>query len=172
MDAGAPKAGGGRKAALPVPAAGTDAAVNAGAAPLPVPEGAAAAADDAAAAAAAAGAGSGGGGGEEDDDAQVERFYALLDSIRAMRGAYGAGDVDGDGAGADGVEAGGGGGRKRLRAAEPPWRPAFRLEDFEEPSPTSSKRASRQEADAERPAAASPPPRRAGARLDAGRKSF
>ena len=172
MDAGAPKAGGGRKAALPVLAAGTDAAVNAGAAPLPVPEGAAAAADDAAAAAAAAGAGSGGGGGEEDDDAQVERFYALLDSIRAMRGAYGAGDVDGDSAGADGVEAGGGGGRKRLRAAEPPWRPAFRLEDFEEPSPTSSKRASRQEADAERPAAASPPPRRAGARLDAGRKSF
>ena len=168
MDAGARKAGGGRKAALPVPAAGTDAAVNAGAAPLPVPEGAAAAADDAPAAAAAAGAGS----GEEDDDAQVERFYALLDSIRAMRGAYGAGDVDGDSAGADGVEAGGGGGRKRLRAAEPPWRPAFRLEDFEEPSPTSSKRASRQEADAERPAAASPPPRRAGARLDAGRKSF
>lgn len=171
MDAGARKAGGGRKAALPVPT-GSDDAHNVDAvrvarrAPLPVPEGAEAAAD----APAAAGARSG--GGEEDDDAQVERFYALLDSIRAMRGAYGAGDVDGDGAGAVGVEAGGGGGRKRLRAAEPPWRPAFRLEDFEEPSPTSSKRASRQEADAERPAAASPPPRRAGARLDAGRKSF
>ncbi|RLM99639.1 uncharacterized protein C2845_PM06G25570 [Panicum miliaceum] len=179
MDAGAPKAGGrdgGRKAVLPVPA-GIDDADNAGAArvarraPLPVPEDAAAAANaPAAAAAAAAGAGAGSRGGEEEDDAQVERFYALLDNIRAMRGAYG----DGDGAGADGVETGGGGARKRLRAAEPPWRPAFRLEDFEEPSPTSSKRASRQEADAERPAAASapPPPRRAGVRLDGGRKSI
>ncbi|XP_039803692.1 NRR repressor homolog 1-like [Panicum virgatum] len=92
-----------------------------------------------------------------------------------MRGAYGAGDGDGDGGstGADGVVTGGGGGgaRKRLRAAEPPWRPAFRLEDFEEPSPTSSKRASRQEDDGERPAAPSAPPRRAGGRLDGGRKS-
>ena len=160
MDAGARKAGGGRKAAQSVPT-GSDDADNADAArvarraPLPVPEGAEAAAD----APAAAGAGSG--GGEEDDDAQVERFYALLANIRALRGLV-----------PPPYAAGSGATTSRKRAAEPPWRPAFRLEDFEEPSPTSSKRASRQEADAERPAAASPPPRRAGARLDAGRKSF
>ncbi|OEL18838.1 hypothetical protein BAE44_0020143 [Dichanthelium oligosanthes] len=181
MDGGAPKAGGG-KAALPVPA-GSDA--NAGAARVarhaPLPE-------DAAPAAAATGAGSGSGGGEEEDDEQVERFYALLDNIRAMRGAYGPSDGDCDGTGADGVETGGGSGaRKRLRAAEPPWRPAFRLEDFEEPSPMSSDDAARRaktttnvpDADAEaggaRPpavASAPPPPRRAGVRLDGGRKSI
>jgi len=58
-------------------------------------------------------------GGGEDDDEQVERFYALLDNIRAMRGM---------------VSTGGSGtttGRKRARDAEPPWRPAFRMEDFE-----------------------------------------
>jgi hypothetical protein len=47
---------------------------------------------------------------------------------------------------------------KRLRGSEPPWRPAFRLEDFEEPTPTSSsssdvapcaKRTRGQEAEAE-----------------------
>ena len=98
---------------------------------------------------------------DDDDDEQVERFYALLANIRALRGLV-----------PPPYAAGSGATTSRKRAAEPPWRPAFRLEDFEEPSPTSSKRASRQEADAERPAAASPPPRRAGARLDAGRKSF
>ncbi|XP_066360664.1 NRR repressor homolog 2-like [Miscanthus floridulus] len=58
-------------------------------------------------------------GGGEDDDELVERFYALLDNIRAMRGM---------------VSTGGSGttmGRKRARDAEPPWRPAFRMEDFE-----------------------------------------
>ncbi|CAN6328518.1 unnamed protein product [Urochloa humidicola] len=59
---------------------------------------------------------------DDDDEEQVERFYALLANIRAMRGmlppyAPCAGDVAGS--------------RKRLRAAEPPWRPAFRMEDFE-----------------------------------------
>ncbi|KAL6864987.1 hypothetical protein ACP4OV_016138 [Aristida adscensionis] len=72
---------------------------------------------------------------EEDDDEQVERFYALLANIRAMRGAphMDGGGVD-DGGEADG--GGGGGARKRVRGtAEPPWRPAFRPEDFEEPTP-------------------------------------
>jgi len=55
------------------------------------------------------------GGGGEDDDEQVERFYALLENIRAMRGMLGATAA----------------GRKRAREAEPPWRPAFRMEDFE-----------------------------------------
>ena len=105
--------------------------------------------------------GAGAGVVEDDDDEQVERFYALLANIRALRGLV-----------PPPYAAGSGATTSRKRAAEPPWRPAFRLEDFEEPSPTASKRASRQEADAERPAAASPPPRRAGARLDAGRKSF
>lgn len=57
-----------------------------------------------------------------------------------MRGAYGSGD--GTGALDDGVvDTGGGGGarvKRRLRGSEPPWRPAFRLEDFEAPAPTSS----------------------------------
>lgn len=54
--------------------------------------------------------------GSEDDDEQVERFYALLDNIRAMRGMVSTG--------------GAASGRKRARD-EPPWRPAFRMEDFE-----------------------------------------
>ncbi|CAL4900355.1 unnamed protein product [Urochloa decumbens] len=72
--------------------------------------------------------GGGGGGVEEevddDDDEQVERFYALLANIRAMRGLlppYPYASCAGGDAGS----------RKRLRAAEPPWRPAFRMEDFE-----------------------------------------
>ncbi|KQK06655.1 NRR repressor homolog 1 [Brachypodium distachyon] len=56
------------------------------------------------------------------EDEQVERFYALLANIRALRDVCGFG---GDG--------GGGSSRKRARAAEPPWRPAFRMEDFREP---------------------------------------
>ncbi|KAL6631094.1 hypothetical protein ACP70R_028434 [Stipagrostis hirtigluma subsp. patula] len=80
----------------------------------------------AAAAATAAGTVAGGKVEEEVDDEQVERFYALLANIRAMRGVYGAGGETIDGGG-------GGGPRKRARQAEPPWRPAFRLEDFEEP---------------------------------------
>uniref|UniRef100_A0A0E0L1P0 Uncharacterized protein n=1 Tax=Oryza punctata TaxID=4537 RepID=A0A0E0L1P0_ORYPU len=61
------------------------------------------------------------------EDEQVERFYALLANIRAMRGMYSqyrddAAAGDGDGASR----------RKRARRAEPPWRPAFRMEDFEE----------------------------------------
>ncbi|RLN28125.1 uncharacterized protein C2845_PM05G23310 [Panicum miliaceum] len=58
-------------------------------------------------------------GGELDGDEQVERFYALLENIRAMRGMLGAGG------------AATAAGRKRAREAEPPWRPAFRMEDFE-----------------------------------------
>ncbi|OEL35955.1 hypothetical protein BAE44_0003027 [Dichanthelium oligosanthes] len=65
---------------------------------------------------------SGGVGGGEDDDEQVERFYALLDNIRAMRGMLGA--VGGTATAA--------GRNKRAREAEPPWRPAFRMEDFEQ----------------------------------------
>lgn len=61
---------------------------------------------------------------EDDDEEQVERFYALLANIRAMRGLppySGAGGGSGSGPS-----------RKRTRHAEPPWRPAFRMEDFEE----------------------------------------
>ncbi|XP_066368772.1 NRR repressor homolog 1-like [Miscanthus floridulus] len=58
-------------------------------------------------------------GGGEDDDEQVERFYALLDNIRAMRGMFSSTG------GAAAL------GRKRAREAVPPWRPAFRMEDFE-----------------------------------------
>ncbi|EES18100.1 hypothetical protein BDA96_09G121000 [Sorghum bicolor] len=60
------------------------------------------------------------GSGGEDDDEQVERFYALLDNIRAMRGMVSTGGT--------GTAAGR---KKRARDAEPPWRPAFRMEDFE-----------------------------------------
>ncbi|XP_062179425.1 NRR repressor homolog 1-like [Phragmites australis] len=72
-------------------------------------------------------------GGSEDDE-QVERFYALVANIRALRGLYGAGaGVGVDGARADCGRSGPAGrGRKRAREAEPPWRPAFRMEDFEE----------------------------------------
>ncbi|XP_062180788.1 NRR repressor homolog 1-like [Phragmites australis] len=76
------------------------------------------------------------GGGEEEDDEQVERFYALLANIRALRGAYSAAaDI-----GTDGGEAHCGGARKRLTGAEPPWRPAFRLEDFEDAADAETKR--------------------------------
>lgn len=130
-----PKAGGGGKVVLPVPAAidaGAGAATGATSSARAAKKAtlAAAAHAPAAATAAAPGAETSNGGGEEEDDALVERFYALLDNIRAMRGAYG-----GFGSGDEG------GGRtrvKRLRGSEPPWRPAFRLEDFEEPAPTSS----------------------------------
>ncbi|KAL6864986.1 hypothetical protein ACP4OV_016137 [Aristida adscensionis] len=74
----------------------------------------------------------------EVDDEQVERFYALLANIRAMRGVYGYGaacDDDGDGGETDGGGGGGAARRKRARHAEPPWRPVFRIEDFDEPSP-------------------------------------
>jgi len=151
MDGGAPttKAGsGGKKAVLPVPAEMNDAGASAattsarGARKATLPGAAACASTDvdAPAAATAAPGEESNGGGEEDDDEQVERFYALLDNIRAMRGAYGSGD--GTGALDDGVvDTGGGGGarvKRRLRGSEPPWRPAFRLEDFEAPAPTSS----------------------------------
>ncbi|KAL6620123.1 hypothetical protein ACP70R_035262 [Stipagrostis hirtigluma subsp. patula] len=112
---------------------------------------------------------SGGGGEEEEevDDEQVERFYALLANIRAMRGVYG--DGFGGGTGTDGGETEDGGGpRKRARRAEPPWRPAFRLEDFEVPPSPATDNAPcaqsswkpRNEADdaASTPAVASPPP--------------
>uniref|UniRef100_A0A0E0L1P1 Uncharacterized protein n=1 Tax=Oryza punctata TaxID=4537 RepID=A0A0E0L1P1_ORYPU len=73
--------------------------------------------------------------GEEDDggDEQraVERFYALVANVRAMRGMYRS---SGDGASADsatgGNADGGGGERKRARRADQPWRPVFRMEDF------------------------------------------
>ncbi|KAL5230727.1 hypothetical protein ABZP36_029503 [Zizania latifolia] len=68
------------------------------------------------------------------EDEQMERFYALLANIRALRGMYrdavavgGASGLDDEGE--DGV----GPSRKRARCAQPPWRPAFRIEDFEEP---------------------------------------
>uniref|UniRef100_A0ACD5TGK1 Uncharacterized protein n=1 Tax=Avena sativa TaxID=4498 RepID=A0ACD5TGK1_AVESA len=68
------------------------------------------------------------------EDEQVEKFYALLDNIRAMRGMYARGS-GGAGASTDDTASevcGGVGGRKRARWAEQPWRPAFRMEDFEE----------------------------------------
>ncbi|TVU19053.1 hypothetical protein EJB05_35181, partial [Eragrostis curvula] len=98
----------------------------------PVPDGAAAAALGAPT---AAGAEANGSGGEEVDDEQVERFYALLANIRAMRRVYtpGAGDDTADG-GSSGAA------RKRLRSADPPWRPAFRMEDFEDAAATATSR--------------------------------
>ncbi|OEL35952.1 hypothetical protein BAE44_0003029 [Dichanthelium oligosanthes] len=69
---------------------------------------------------------------DDDDDEQVERFYALLANIRALRGLppY----VASAGASCGGGDAGDTATRKRTRHAEPPWRPAFRMEDFEEPA--------------------------------------
>ncbi|CAL4907796.1 unnamed protein product [Urochloa decumbens] len=61
---------------------------------------------------------------EEDDDEQVERFYALLANIRALRGLCTAWE--------SGSSPAAGRGRKRAREAEAPWRPAFRMEDFAE----------------------------------------
>ncbi|XP_062231230.1 NRR repressor homolog 1-like [Phragmites australis] len=67
----------------------------------------------------------------EEEDEQVERFYALLANIRALRGMYRAGSSAG--AGADrGGSGSAGRARKRAREAEPPWRPVFTMEDFEE----------------------------------------
>ncbi|GJN14182.1 hypothetical protein PR202_gb00971 [Eleusine coracana subsp. coracana] len=66
-------------------------------------------------------------GGEEDE--QVERFFALLANIRVLRGMYGAA--------ASGADCRG---RKRARDAEPPWKPAFKLEDFEEEEGDSKKK--------------------------------
>ncbi|WVZ98246.1 hypothetical protein U9M48_043711 [Paspalum notatum var. saurae] len=63
---------------------------------------------------------------EEDDAEQVERFYALLDNIRAMRGMLGGGTGTGTAAAAAGRRK-----RRAPEAAEAPWRPAFRMEDFE-----------------------------------------
>ncbi|CAL4893181.1 unnamed protein product [Urochloa decumbens] len=62
--------------------------------------------------------------GEEEEDEQVERFYALLANIRALRSLCTAGE--------SGSSPAGGRGRKRARGAEGPWRPAFRMEDFAE----------------------------------------
>ncbi|KAF8719973.1 hypothetical protein HU200_024743 [Digitaria exilis] len=108
---------------------------------------------------------------DKDDDEQVERFYALFDNIWALRGGGGAYSPS-DGGGERGE-------RKRLRTGEPPWRPAFRLQDFEEPSPTTpsagddaAAKKTHREDDGARPAVASSPPRRAGLRFDSGRKSI
>ncbi|KAF8765839.1 hypothetical protein HU200_008353 [Digitaria exilis] len=62
---------------------------------------------------------------EDDDDEKVERFYALLANIRAMRGLVPPCVASAT------TTPSGGDARKRLRAAEAPWRPAFRMEDFE-----------------------------------------
>jgi hypothetical protein len=59
----------------------------------------------------------------EDEDEQVERFFALLANIQALRNVYGAAISDSGSAECRG--------RKRAREAESsPWRPAFRMEDF------------------------------------------
>ncbi|XP_062179424.1 NRR repressor homolog 1-like [Phragmites australis] len=138
----------GGKAVLP---AGSDAAAPSSGRverQTPLSDDAAAAAVDAPVAAGAEGGGGSAGGEEDDDDEQVERFYALLANIRALRGAHRAADTDG-------AETDGGcGARKRVRSADPPWRPAFRLEDFEEASPTTddarrAKTRRRNEADGE-----------------------
>jgi hypothetical protein len=62
--------------------------------------------------------------GGEDEDEQVERFFALLANIRALRNVYGAAISCSGSAECRG--------RKRAREAEEssPWRPAFRMEDF------------------------------------------
>ncbi|KAG8067834.1 hypothetical protein GUJ93_ZPchr0005g15165 [Zizania palustris] len=83
----------------------------------------------------AGGAGAGAGEDEQRQDGEMERFYALLANVRAMRGVYRS---SGDGAGADsagedgatGGNADGGGERRRARRANLPWRPVFRMEDF------------------------------------------
>lgn len=68
----------------------------------------------------------------DDDDEQLERFYALLANIRAMRRVYTPGSGE--------ETLAGGGTRKRLRGAETPWRPAFRLEDFEDEATSATSR--------------------------------
>ncbi|KAL6890238.1 hypothetical protein ACP4OV_009001 [Aristida adscensionis] len=72
---------------------------------------------------------------DDGDDEQVERFYALLASIRALRGMHYRSTAAGAGASASACTGSGRGGQgsKRARgASEPPWRPAFRIEDFQE----------------------------------------
>ncbi|KAK1697157.1 hypothetical protein QYE76_013854 [Lolium multiflorum] len=68
-----------------------------------------------------------------DEDEQVEKFYELLANIRTLRAmhARGSGNADAstDDTASDKVC---GGVRKRARWAEQPWRPTFRMEDFEE----------------------------------------
>uniref|UniRef100_A0A0A9BKP9 NRR repressor homolog 1 n=1 Tax=Arundo donax TaxID=35708 RepID=A0A0A9BKP9_ARUDO len=82
--------------------------------------------------------------GAEDDDEEVERFYALLDNIRALRGMYRAGAVAGAVIERGGSAGAAGRGRKRAREAdEPPWMPAFRMEDFEEVVVVEAKKRSR-----------------------------
>ena len=92
--------------------------------------------------------------GDDEDDEQVERFYALLANIRAMRGlalplnmassssSYGGGRGENDDTHTDTETQPAGAGdsartkRLRPRSAEPPpWRPVFTMEDFEEPAP-------------------------------------
>jgi hypothetical protein len=71
-------------------------------------------------------------GGEEEE--QVEKFYALLANIRAMRAMYARGSGDAGACTDDTASASEvcGGVRKRARWAEQPWWPSFRMEDFEE----------------------------------------
>uniref|UniRef100_A0ACD5TAG1 Uncharacterized protein n=1 Tax=Avena sativa TaxID=4498 RepID=A0ACD5TAG1_AVESA len=66
--------------------------------------------------ASASGAADKSGGGGVGEDEQVERFYALLANIRALRDEYGAAWSS----------------RKRARVSEPAWRPKFRMDDFRE----------------------------------------
>ncbi|KAM0841066.1 hypothetical protein ACQ4PT_059258 [Festuca glaucescens] len=86
--------------------------------------------------------GHGSGGAEESgcgvsEDEQVERFYALLADIRALRDVYGAA----------------GSSRKRARVAEPAWRPKFRMEDFREEADdaASGKKGQRDHVEGQRP---------------------
>jgi hypothetical protein len=68
-----------------------------------------------------------------DEDEQVEKFYELLANIRTLRAMHARGNGNADASTddtasdkvCDGV-------RKRARWAEQPWRPTFRMEDFEE----------------------------------------
>ncbi|KQK06654.1 NRR repressor homolog 1 [Brachypodium distachyon] len=87
------------------------------------------------------------------EDEQVEKFYALLANVRAMKGLHTGGSTSSD---AGEEVCGASGGRKRERWAEPPWRPAFRMEDFEEaPAEGSASRKQRRDG-------ASASPRRSG----------
>uniref|UniRef100_A0ACD5TAE9 Uncharacterized protein n=1 Tax=Avena sativa TaxID=4498 RepID=A0ACD5TAE9_AVESA len=74
------------------------------------------------------------------EDEQVEKFYALLANIRAMRGMSARENADA-GESTEDTASEVCGGRKRARWAEQPWRPAFRMEDFEEaPGGSASKK--------------------------------
>jgi hypothetical protein len=75
------------------------------------------------------------------EDEQVEKFYALLANIRAMRGMYARGSGDAGASTDDTASEVCGGARKRARWAEQPWWPAFRMKDFEEaPGGSASKK--------------------------------